>query len=140
MSHYCYTIVNDTGRTYTGYTVLPKRRLRQHNGELVGGAKSTSGRGPWRFVFCLTSPDFDNHKGLSCEWWLKHPCGRRSRCRRGVGGKIEALCKVLSHKFNMCQFTVHASPEHMEAIASACRRCTNVIVSECDNAGFDALA
>jgi predicted GIY-YIG superfamily endonuclease len=130
MAHYCYCIQNDRGCTYIGYTVLPRRRLRQHNGEIKGGAKCTSGRGPWRFVFCIASPDFDRHRGLSCEWFLKHPCGRRSRCRRGVAGRIEVLPKVLARhvKFMDCSFTIHASTEHVESIASACGPCTNVRV------------
>jgi len=40
MSYYCYLIVSGT-RTYIGITNNLDRRLRQHNGEIKGGAKST---------------------------------------------------------------------------------------------------
>ena len=36
-----------TGLTYTGVTTDFQRRLRQHNGEIAGGARSTRRGQPW---------------------------------------------------------------------------------------------
>lgn len=52
MSEYMvYILVNtDSSKTYIGITNNPTRRIRQHNGELVGGAKYTTsniGIGMW---------------------------------------------------------------------------------------------
>lgn len=44
---YVYVLVAEDGHTYTGVSTDPERRLRQHNGELVGGAKATRAHRPW---------------------------------------------------------------------------------------------
>jgi predicted GIY-YIG superfamily endonuclease len=40
-------------RTYIGATTNPHRRLRQHNGEIVGGARSTRGK-KWQLVLWIS--------------------------------------------------------------------------------------
>lgn len=35
------------------FTVNPRRRIRQHNGEIVSGAWRTKKKRPWEMVFCI---------------------------------------------------------------------------------------
>jgi structure-specific endonuclease subunit SLX1 len=65
---YCYLLASD-GRTYVGATIDPDRRLRQHNGELSGGAKATRGR-VWERK-CLVGIFDNEHDALSFEWHWK---------------------------------------------------------------------
>lgn len=73
MSWHCYMLVTTDGsdRTYVGATVNPDRRLRQHNGELCGGARATKGRS-WRRAY-LVGGFCDERAALRFEWrwkWL----------------------------------------------------------------------
>lgn len=42
MASYVYLLVSSIGNTYVGATVDLDRRLRQHNGEITGGAVATT--------------------------------------------------------------------------------------------------
>jgi len=45
------------GSLYTGVARNLEKRLRQHNGELAGGPKYTSGRRPVQLLWCVAAPD-----------------------------------------------------------------------------------
>jgi len=49
--YFVYIIKCADGTLYTGITTDVTRRLRQHNGELVGGAKYTAMRKPVALVY-----------------------------------------------------------------------------------------
>jgi len=57
-------------RTYVGVAIDPERRLRQHNGELVGGARSTRAGRPWHLA-ALFGPFPDRAAAQSAEAELK---------------------------------------------------------------------
>ena len=108
-TYYCYIISNPNDRTYNGYTTDLKHRLRQHNGELVGGARSTCGRGPWHFVVVLTSPGWTS---ISCamrhEWSIKYPTRKRPRPRQFEG----SLGRVASLKYALERMSENGSDVH----------------------------
>ena len=85
---YVYCLVSeDTKATYVGATVNPERRLRQHNQELVGGARATKRKTGWTF-FCYVGP-FEKIPALQFEWrwkWLS---------RKANGTPLERRRKAL---------------------------------------------
>ena len=99
MEHCCYILANkENNRTYNGYTNNLKRRLRQHNQEIKGGAKYTklSGNKTWFIIAYVTGfPDMRN--ALQCEWRIKHPDNKRRRGSKYLGaeGRIKGLNEVL---------------------------------------------
>lgn len=62
------------GTLYTGISTDPARRLRQHNGEINGGARYTRTRRPVELLYCL-------------------PCGDRSAASRKEA-EIKSMCRA----------------------------------------------
>ena len=99
---YCYILRNKQHQfshlTYNGSTNNPKRRLRQHNEEICGGARYTHGRGGGWEIYALFTGFVDHKNALSCEWRIKHTNGRpgkRPNNHLGVIGRIIGLNEVL---------------------------------------------
>ena len=103
LPYICYIIGNEKKRTYIGSTNDFRRRIRQHNGEITGGAKATRGKGPWSPVCIVKVTDetktIDHVFNLSLEWHMKHPMGYKVRKGqpRGMMQRITCLQRVINH-------------------------------------------
>jgi predicted GIY-YIG superfamily endonuclease len=97
----CYCIRNETkNKTYVGATNHFTRRIRQHNREIVGGAKSTAGH-KWHKIILIHGFN-TRHDLLSFEWHFKHVVTVN---KSGVKRRVEALKKLLSiDRWKMLKF------------------------------------
>lgn len=89
MPYFVYWIRSERSN-YIGATVSLVRRLRQHNGEIKGGAKRTRNR-VWYF-YRIISGFRTWREALQFEWAFKHHC-RRCRCQKK---REEALVTLMN--------------------------------------------
>ena len=88
-----YCLVGAGGkRTYVGWTTDLARRLRQHNGEISGGAASTRAGRPWIVLCQVPRSSPQEAMRLEAQW--------KSESRKLRGGtpaerRRKALAKVL---------------------------------------------
>jgi predicted GIY-YIG superfamily endonuclease len=73
-----YVLLSCNGKTYVGSTTDPYRRIRQHNGEIRGGAKCTRGGRPWTLEK-VYGPYENRSQAFRAELALKH--GKRGKGR-----------------------------------------------------------
>jgi len=90
-----YVLVNTShNKTYIGITNNTIRRLRQHNGELVGGAKYTTSNksdGNWIFYGFIKNL----HKRLSLSFEKKIKIKSRKMSGSPIEKRLKAIDKVL---------------------------------------------
>jgi predicted GIY-YIG superfamily endonuclease len=105
---YVYLLESTSKKTYIGSTVNLKRRLRQHNKELVGGAKYTSkwvSKGDVWTRICYVSGFPTWIDALQFEWkWKK--ISRSIKSTSSLQKRMEALNILLS----MEKSTYHSTP------------------------------
>jgi predicted GIY-YIG superfamily endonuclease len=91
MVYYCYLIAftenNSIKRTYIGITNNLEKRIKQHNGLIKGGAKSTRCSDQW-FYYMKVGNFKDKGEALSFEYNWKHS-------KSGIGNKIKRLRELL---------------------------------------------
>lgn len=100
----CYCLVSQSGSTYIGSTIDVDRRLRQHNGEIAGGAVATSkGKGWTRVCHIVGFPD--ERCALQFEWRWKQ-LSRKEASKNPMERRLAALVVLL----NMERATSKAKP------------------------------
>jgi predicted GIY-YIG superfamily endonuclease len=99
--YYCYILGQvdappGKGQTYNGYTVNLVRRLRQHNGEIKGGAFATRDKGPWEFIAVFTSKEWTQIRAMQVEWLCRYPTRKKPRptIYAGAQGRISSLIEI----------------------------------------------
>lgn len=94
----CYVLENTTKtHTYVGITNNLKRRLRQHNGEIRGGARYTRGGRPWTLAAVVAG--FKNKSDvLSFEWFMhrRPPYVPNTRPLTRVQRRIQAAQRLMT--------------------------------------------
>lgn len=118
---YVYCLVRPgSGYTYVGYTHDVARRLRKHNGELAGGAKSTTAQGKGRLALGYVVAGLASQTHARQLEWLLHRrntrIGRRQEGESAHGRRIRMLHDALAVRprvttkaplTSACTLTIH---------------------------------
>ena len=95
LDYYVYLLVhNKHNRTYLGITNNLKRRIRQHNCEIKGGAKYTSRNlcnGKWSYYLLI--PNLTKRQSLSYERIIKNK-RRKGKGKTPLDRRIDIITKL----------------------------------------------
>ena len=122
--YYCYILGQSrhiqmgVGRTYNGYTVNLVHRLRQHNGEIKGGAFATRNVGPWEFIAVMTCMDWTSVRAMQVEWLIRYPTRKKPRPTEyaGAQGRINSLVEIV-RRMDEPNIKLHVHPRFYEGVS-----------------------
>ena len=109
MSNYIIYLLYNTSNnnTYIGITTNKERRLRQHNGELVGGAKYTKlqkKNGEWKFYGWLKLIEPEEqlivNRAMSLEKKIKIK-SKKSKSKSTIDKRLDAINLILQENPDM---------------------------------------
>ena len=100
IDNYVVYLLNNScnNKTYLGITNNSERRLRQHNGELKGGAKYTKafkGEGCWNYY--LKIPNLSKSRALSIERTAKN-LRKKAKGKTSIEKRLDVLLPILNQK------------------------------------------
>lgn len=106
---FCYLLECSDKSTYIGATVDVKRRLRQHNSELAGGARRTTAKSAggikrWQRILYV-SGFYSSIEALQFEWRWKH-LSKKSQKNSPLERRLDVLPALLMFK-DYGSLTVH---------------------------------
>ena len=136
MKWFAYIIYSDDGHTYNGMTNNLERRLRQHNGQISGGAKATRSHSNWKYFAYIEGFKTKNNC-LSCEWRIKHPDNKKHKNKSffGIAGRLKTLNLILkldkwTEKCDInnadCQYILHINKQYIDLL----EKFDNILVYE----------
>lgn len=123
---FCYIIANGNN-TYNGYTVNLKRRIRQHNGELKGGARATlihhNSDSVWSYLVIMTSKIWTKVRAMQHEWTIRYPTRKKPRpgMYQGVYGRLKSLEKIWEQIPSSEQVLVYVDARYQEYVSQLSR-------------------
>ena len=95
MSSWKFYIIVNGNCTYAGVSPDPERRLRQHNGEIKGGAKYPLSKGKGWIPAWIIEGFPTKQNALQFEWAVKH-CFPRNK--GGLKSRMEKIKTVMNRE------------------------------------------
>ncbi len=120
----CYCLQSDKKPwcTYFGSTNNLKRRIRQHNGEITGGAKSTHANRPWHIWYIVRGFGENKKAALRYEWFCKFKHNRNwLKNKKGCSHKVKRVLltfKAFKHMDDSFNLKVYSDNPTTELVFS----------------------